>query len=244
MCIATVNGAFRSVDGAASTWHYSLSVMRRIQRSLSRRSPPAAVLSCKGDSMSSRAAVLLRFLVLLGLVAPGSLGVSPFSTETSQAHLAAPAASVEAGDPLFGSRHAGRQQSRKQQGRNAERHARDANRRQDGRRPMEIPSGRLPAAVTAGPGETAAAAADRDAQTGQLSAEDRYIVVLEESAGNSLRTASAVASDSDTAGVVPTHVYHNVFNGFAAVIPDQQLAAVRGDPRVKAVVPDRVVRAN
>jgi len=194
--------------------------------------------------MPSRAAVLLRLLVLLGLVAPGSLGVSPFSTETSQAHLAAPAASVEAGDPLFGSRHAGRQQSRKQQGRNAERHARDANRRQDGRRPMEIPSGRLPAAVTAGPGETAAAAAaDRDAQAGQLSAEDRYIVVLEESAGNSMRTASAMASDSDTAGVIPTHVYHNVFNGFAAVIPDQQLAAVRGDPRVKAVIPDRVVHA-
>jgi subtilisin family serine protease len=197
--------------------------------------------------MRRRAAVLLRSLVLLGLVAPGSLGASPFSTETSQARLAAPAVNIEAGDPSLGSRHARPKQSRKQ-GRNAERNARDTNRqstpdrRQDGRRPMEMPSGRLPAALTAGPGEKAAtAAANTDEKAGPLSAEDRYIVVLEESSGNSMRTASAMAADS--AGVIPTYVYHNVFNGFAAVIPDQQLDAVRGDPRVKAVVPDRVVHA-
>jgi subtilisin len=41
---------------------------------------------------------------------------------------------------------------------------------------------------------------------------------------------------------VPTHVYSHVFQGFAAVIPDEALAAVRRNPQVKAVVPDEVVR--
>ena len=43
--------------------------------------------------------------------------------------------------------------------------------------------------------------------------------------------------------MTPTFVYHYVFDGFAAVIPPDQLDAVRNDPRVQAVVPDRVVTA-
>jgi subtilisin len=41
-------------------------------------------------------------------------------------------------------------------------------------------------------------------------------------------------------GITPTHVYEHVFEGFAAVIPNDQLAAVQKDPRVLAVVPDEI----
>jgi subtilisin family serine protease len=187
--------------------------------------------------MRRRAAVLLRFLVLLGLIAPGSLGTFPFSAEPSLARVAAPDVGFEADAPALASKRARRQQSQKQQDRKAERNAKEMSRqptengRHEGGRPREIPSGRLPAA----------ASATKDDKAGRLSAKDRYIVVLEESSGDSRRAASAMASE--TAGVIPTHVYHNVFEGFAAVIPDQQLDAVRNDPRVKAIVPDRVVHA-
>jgi subtilisin len=93
---------------------------------------------------------------------------------------------------------------------------------------QELTSGRLPAA------ETVAAASEA-----QLSAKDRYIVVLDDTIPNSLSAARGIATDAP--GVVPTHVYSNVFQGFAAVIPDQALAAVRRNPQVKAVVPDEVV---
>src|SRR5215210_5599215 len=73
------------------------------------------------------------------------------------------------------------------------------------------------------------------------SADDRYIVVLKPSRGDPERAASAVASES--ADVVITHVYEEVLDGFAAVIPDDQLDDVRNDPLVKSVVPDRQVRA-
>jgi subtilisin family serine protease len=80
-----------------------------------------------------------------------------------------------------------------------------------------------------------------------VSAEDRYIVVLKDQARGAAdggdTSAMGVASEIASAdpGVVPTHVYEHVFDGFAAVIPDDQLAAVRNDPRVEAVVPDGVV---
>jgi subtilisin len=73
------------------------------------------------------------------------------------------------------------------------------------------------------------------------SAEDRYIVILEPSARSPERAASAVASESTD--VTVTQVYDHVIDGFAAIIPDDQLDEVRNDPQVKAVVPDQEVRA-
>ena len=73
------------------------------------------------------------------------------------------------------------------------------------------------------------------------SAEDRYIVVLKPSRGDPEQAASALASES--ADVVVTHVYDEVLDGFAAVIPDDQLDDVRNDPRVESVVPDQEVHA-
>ena len=73
------------------------------------------------------------------------------------------------------------------------------------------------------------------------SGENRYIVVLKPSRDDPERAASAVASES--AGIVVTHVYDEVLDGFAAVIPDDQLNDVRNDPLVQSVVPDQEVRA-
>jgi subtilisin family serine protease len=73
------------------------------------------------------------------------------------------------------------------------------------------------------------------------SVEERYIVVLEPDSGKPKSAASAVASES--ADVVITHVYDEVLDGFAAIIPDDQLDEVRNDPRVQSVVPDQEVRA-
>jgi subtilisin len=100
----------------------------------------------------------------------------------------------------------------------------------DPQRGRELTTGRLPAA------EAVATAAH-----GKLSAEDRYIVLLAESAGNVMSATTDIAAALP--GVVPTHVYRNVFPGFAAVIPDDQLDAVRNDPRVAAIAPDDVVYA-
>ena len=63
--------------------------------------------------------------------------------------------------------------------------------------------------------------------------------ILDDDTGDVTRATTDIAAES--AGVIPTHVYENVFEGFAAVIPDDQLAAVESDPRVEAVVPDWVV---
>jgi subtilisin len=73
------------------------------------------------------------------------------------------------------------------------------------------------------------------------SAEDHYIVILEPSAGSPEQAAEAVAVDASD--VTVTQVYEHVFDGFAAVIPADQLDAVRTDPRVQAVVPDQEVHA-
>ena len=105
---------------------------------------------------------------------------------------------------------------------------REAVRAHDQGEPRELTTGRLPAAETvAGSGDS-------------LSAKDRYIVLLDDTTTSALGAARAIATDAP--GVVPTHVYSHVFQGFAAVIPDEALAAVRRNPQVKAVVPDEVVR--
>ena len=45
-------------------------------------------------------------------------------------------------------------------------------------------------------------------------------------------------------GVNPHFVYQNAVNGFAGRVPPGRLAALQADPRVVAVVPDRVMMAN
>ena len=66
-------------------------------------------------------------------------------------------------------------------------------------------------------------------------------MVLADDTRNATRATTAITVASP--GVVTTQVYEHVFEGFAAVIPDDQLAAIQNDPRVEAVVPDRVVHA-
>jgi subtilisin len=73
------------------------------------------------------------------------------------------------------------------------------------------------------------------------SAKDRYIVVLKPNTGDLKRAVDAVTSGS--ADVTITQVYEHAIDGFAAVIPDDQLDEVRRDPRVQAVVPDEEVQA-
>ena len=65
--------------------------------------------------------------------------------------------------------------------------------------------------------------------------------MLEPSTADPGRTADALAAEST--GIEPTEVYDHVFDGFAAVIPDDQLDEVLADPRVLEVVPDQEVHA-
>src|SRR5829696_8740750 len=80
----------------------------------------------------------------------------------------------------------------------------------------------------------------RNTGTGQ-SVEDHYIVVLKPSRGSPEQAADAVAAESTD--VTVSQVYEHVFDGFAAVIPEDQVESVRNDPRVQAVVPDEEVHA-
>ena len=95
---------------------------------------------------------------------------------------------------------------------------------QEGGKAVRIGGGPLPAAATV----TAV----------EASAEQRYIVLLADGASNAMQATKDIAASA--VGITPTHVYEHVFNGFAAVIPDAELADVKSDPRVLAVVPDTV----
>ncbi|MBD0328907.1 MAG: S8 family peptidase [Thermoleophilia bacterium] len=68
-------------------------------------------------------------------------------------------------------------------------------------------------------------------------AADRYIVVLKDGID-----AAAVASQHARAhGAGIAHVYGHALNGYAAVIPNQRVAAIRSDSRVAYVEPDGAV---
>lgn len=45
-------------------------------------------------------------------------------------------------------------------------------------------------------------------------------------------------------GVVPDHVYEHAINGFAGFVPPGRITALRNDPLVVSVAPDRIVKAN
>jgi subtilisin len=64
---------------------------------------------------------------------------------------------------------------------------------------------------------------------------DRYIVELK--AGENPGTMAAVH------GVSVHHVYRKVLNGFAGFVPPGRLAALKADPRVLRVTPDREIHA-
>lgn len=125
-------------------------------------------------------------------------------------------------------RHRDRKQKDRKQDRQRQRHK---NRQAEAGQPVELPTGILPGADTADP----------DVDSGKISAQDHYIVLLKSDTVSAQGVANDIASG--TAGVTPTFVYHNVFNGFAAVIPPDKLDAVRNDPNVEAVVPDAIVTA-
>ena len=65
---------------------------------------------------------------------------------------------------------------------------------------------------------------------------NRYIVTTWSPEG----TDQAISQVKRT-GATPTHRYRSVLNGFAAQLSSAQLAALRDDPRVRAVVPDQVI---
>jgi subtilisin len=64
---------------------------------------------------------------------------------------------------------------------------------------------------------------------------DHYIVTLKPG------TAPAVVAKAH--GVSPKHLYSRTIRGFAGVIAPGQLRALQNDPRVAAIIPDRVVTA-
>lgn len=73
----------------------------------------------------------------------------------------------------------------------------------------------------------------------QASIEDWYIVTLRDDAGD----PGAVAQEFAQAyGIVLSHVYREVFPGFAAKIPAASLSALQSDSRVVSIQPDEVVR--
>jgi len=69
---------------------------------------------------------------------------------------------------------------------------------------------------------------------------DRYIVVLRDNVPASLPVAAQAAR---LPGVALLHVYEHALKGFSATIPAGQLEALRRDPRVAFVSPDRRVWA-
>jgi subtilisin family serine protease len=189
--------------------------------------------------------LILNILVVVGLV----LGTVPL--ELSVAASGQPPGTIStapADGPALaskqGKRKRERRQDRRQHDRKADRkHDRKDKQRKQKQRKLKRrrhqerkPAYQAPELLTGVLPGAAAAAPPPDQP---LSAENRYIVRLREGAGDEVRAVTTIASGLD--GVVPTHVYRYVFSGFAAVIPPDKLEAVQADPRVAAVVPDRVV---
>ena len=89
----------------------------------------------------------------------------------------------------------------------------------------------------------APAAADPDAGKAPLlgtSADDRYIVVFDkDSSSRSMRTAR---TDARSVGAKVTHTYTSVIDGFAGKLSDKALAALRKNPNVAYIEPDRPVQ--
>src|ERR671917_1139164 len=70
---------------------------------------------------------------------------------------------------------------------------------------------------------------------------ERYIVVLENSVGNPSQVASGIEQRQEDLEV--GFVYTDTMEGFSATIPEEELAAVRANPQVDYVEPDRRMHA-
>jgi subtilisin family serine protease len=70
---------------------------------------------------------------------------------------------------------------------------------------------------------------------------DPYIVVLEDGADSPSQIASGIEQRQEDLEV--DFVYSNALEGFSATIPDERLAAVRANPHVDYVEPDKMVSA-
>ena len=70
------------------------------------------------------------------------------------------------------------------------------------------------------------------------SGDGRYIVVLEEGAGD---TAGVAAAHGKKHGAKTQRVFRTALKGYAAKIPANEVAALRRDPRVAYVEPDRLM---
>ena len=70
---------------------------------------------------------------------------------------------------------------------------------------------------------------------------DRYIVVLDDNVDHPPQVASGIEQQQENLDV--GSIYDNALEGFSAEMPDQDLAAVRANPRVDYVVPDARVHA-
>ncbi len=66
---------------------------------------------------------------------------------------------------------------------------------------------------------------------------DRYIVVLDDNVDHPPQVASRIEQQQQENLDVGS-IYDNAREGFSAEMPDQDLAAVRANPRVDYVVPD------
>jgi hypothetical protein len=64
---------------------------------------------------------------------------------------------------------------------------------------------------------------------------DSYIVIL--------RPGASPAALTRAHGVRSPRSFQAAFNGFAGVVPAGRLAALRNDPRVETIIPDRTIRA-
>jgi len=70
---------------------------------------------------------------------------------------------------------------------------------------------------------------------------ERYIVVLEDNVDHPAQVASEIEQQQEDVDV--GFVYDNALEGFSAEIPDKDLAAVRANPKVDYIEPDRRVHA-
>ncbi|MEV7523842.1 S8 family serine peptidase [Streptomyces sp. NPDC091371] len=69
----------------------------------------------------------------------------------------------------------------------------------------------------------------------------RYVIVLQDSARD--RLDAVVGAHGRDHGVLAGFRYRHALVGYSALVPESQVAALRGDPNVKAVAPDLPVHA-
>ena len=70
-----------------------------------------------------------------------------------------------------------------------------------------------------------------------------YLVLLRDAEVGAAGVGAAAAELARAHRLEVTHVYETVVRGFAARVPDAELAALRRDPRVARVEPDRPIEA-